>query len=81
MVIVGTRIADVTVTVGGRRIGGVRVTILQRRAIVRVVGSLTPGRHRATATIRFERGAGTPTVRVTRAVSVCAVQAPPGFTG
>jgi hypothetical protein len=82
VVINGTRIANITVTVRGRRVGGLRVTTFQRRAVIRVVGNLTPGRHRAIATIRFQRGAGTPAVRITRTVRVCGVQTPrPPFTG
>jgi uncharacterized repeat protein (TIGR01451 family) len=82
VVIRGSRIASITVTVRGRRVGGLRVTPLQTRAIIRLVGNFTPGRHRATATIRFEPGAGTPTVRLTRTVEVCAAAArPPRFTG
>jgi uncharacterized repeat protein (TIGR01451 family) len=82
VVISGSRIASITVTVGDRRVGGLRVTPLQDRAIIRVVGNLKPGRYRATATIRFQRGAGTPTVRLTRTVRVCARAAQaPNFTG
>jgi hypothetical protein len=81
VVIVGSRIADVTVTVGGRRVGGLRVALLRRRAIIRIVGNLPPGRHRATVTVRFQRGAATPTVRHTRTVSICAAPTEPPFTG
>jgi hypothetical protein len=80
----GTRIASITVTARGKRVGGLRVTPLARRAVLRVVGNLIPGVYRATATIRFQRGAGTPTVRLTRRVRVCAAAAqarPPRFTG
>ena len=84
VVIRGSRIASITVTVGGRRVGGLRVTPLQTRAIILVVGTFKPGRYRATATVRFQRGAGTPTVRLTRTVRICAAAAaaqPPRFTG
>jgi hypothetical protein len=80
----GSRIASVTVTVAGKRVGGLRVQALQRRAIIQLVGTFKPGRYRATATIRFQRGAGTPTVRLTRTVRICAAAAaaqPPRFTG
>jgi prealbumin domain-containing protein len=82
VVISGSRIASITVTIGGRRVGGLRVQSLQRRAIIHVVGNPTPGRYRVTATIRFQRGSGTPTVRLTRTVRVCAAAAQaPAFTG
>jgi hypothetical protein len=84
VVIRGTRIATITVTARGKRVGGLRVTPLQHRAVIRVVGNLIPGVYRATATIRFQRGAGTPTVHLTRRVRVCASAAaarPPRFTG
>ena len=81
VVIRGSRIASITVTVGGKRVGGLRVQALQRRAIIHVVGNLKPGRYRATATIRFQRGSDTPTVRLTRTVRVCAAAQPPRFTG
>jgi uncharacterized repeat protein (TIGR01451 family) len=82
VVIRGSRIASITVTVGGERVGGLRVRPLQTRAIIQLVRNFKPGRYRATATIRFERGAGTPTVRLTRTVRVCAAAAQaPQFTG
>jgi hypothetical protein len=82
VVVSGSRIASITVTVGGRRVGGLRVQPLQRRAIIQVVGNPAPGRYRVTATIRFQRGSGTPTVRLTRTVRVCARAAQaPNFTG
>jgi uncharacterized repeat protein (TIGR01451 family) len=82
VVVSGSRIASITVTVGGRRVGGLRVQPLQRRAIIQIVGNPAPGRYHVTATIRFQRGAGTPTVRLTRTVRVCARAAQaPNFTG
>jgi archaellum component FlaG (FlaF/FlaG flagellin family) len=76
----GTKIATVQVFVGGDRILGLTVRPLQRRAIVRLRRSFTPGRYRATAVVRFERGAGTPTLRLRREVRVCASRAA-RFTG
>jgi hypothetical protein len=83
LVVRGRRIASVTVTVGGRRVGRRRVGALQRRAVIRVARNLRPGRRRATAVVRFHRGSATPTVRLVRRVRVCAVgaQQPPRFTG
>jgi hypothetical protein len=80
VVVTGRRIANITLSVGGRRVGGVRVTALQSRAIIRVVGDLRPGRYRTTAVVRFQRGAATLTVRLTRTVRVCGARAP-SFTG
>jgi Prealbumin-like fold domain len=76
----GARIARVVVFVGGDRVRGLSVRPLQRRAIVRLRRSFAPGRYRVTAVVRFERGAGTPTLRLTRRVRVCASQGP-RFTG
>jgi hypothetical protein len=56
------------------------VRALQRRAIVRVMRDLTPGRYHVTAEIRFQRGAATAPVRLARTVRVCATGAP-RFTG
>jgi hypothetical protein len=80
VVIRGSRIASVRVFTGGRRVGGLEVRALQRRAIVRVKRDLTPGRYRVTAVVSFQRGAATPPVRLKRTVRVCATRAP-RFTG
>ena len=80
VVVRGSRIASIRVFTGGRRVGGLEVRALQRRAIVRVKRDLTPGRYRVTAEIRFQRGAATPPVRLVRTVRVCATAAP-RFTG
>jgi Prealbumin-like fold domain len=80
--IFGSRIARVRVFVRGRRVGGLQVSALQRRAIIRLRRDFVPGRHRATAVVRFQRGAATPTVRLKRVVRICAQrQAPPPVTG
>jgi hypothetical protein len=68
--------------VRGRPVGGLQVRALQRRAVIRLARNFQPGRYRATAVVRFQRGAGTPTIRLSRAVRVCARrQVLPRFTG
>jgi uncharacterized repeat protein (TIGR01451 family) len=82
VVVSGSRIANITLSVGGRRVGGLRVQALQRRAVIHVVGNPRPGRYRVTALIRFQRGSGTPAVTLTRTVRVCGARArAPRFTG
>ncbi len=68
------------VTVGGERVRGLSVRPLQDRAVIRLRRSFPPGRYRATAVVRFQRGAATPTLTLVRRVRVCASQAP-RFTG
>jgi len=80
VIVRGSRIASIRVFTGGRRVGGLHVRALQRRAIVRVTRDLRPGRYRVRAEIRFQRGAGTAPVRLVRSVRVCAARAP-RFTG
>jgi hypothetical protein len=80
----GARMAAVRVTLGGRRVGGLRIRALQRRAVIRLRRDFRPGRHRLTARVRFQRGAATPTLRLTRTVRICAPlrsQTQPRFTG
>jgi hypothetical protein len=81
VIVRGRRIASISVRVRGRRVGGLRVRALQRRAIIRIVRNMRPGRHRATAVIRFQRGSATPTARLTRVVRICAPARPPRVTG
>ncbi len=80
----GARIAGVRVFVDGRRVGGLQFRALQDRAVIRLRRSFAPGRYRATAVVRFQRGAATPPARLTRTVRICAPrrsQAQPRFTG
>jgi hypothetical protein len=82
VVVRGARIASIRVLVRGRPVGGLQVRALQRRAVIRLARNFQPGRYRATAVVRFQRGAGTPRVRLSRAVRVCARrQVLPRFTG
>ena len=80
------RAARVPVPVAGRRVASVRVYVdgrlrrtlswrtLQRLSLVRV--RLAPGRHRIVARVRFQRGSGTPPVRLARTVRVCVPRRP-----
>jgi hypothetical protein len=66
----GLRVAAVRIFVNGRRIRSLTLRTLQRRTLPRV--TLEPGRYRVTARVRFQRGSGTPPVRLTRIVRICA---------
>jgi hypothetical protein len=81
VIVRGSRIASVRVFVRGRRVGGLRLRVLQRRAVIRLTRDFRPGRVRATAVVTFQRGAGTPGVRFTRTVEICAAPPPPPVTG
>jgi hypothetical protein len=71
----GSRIRRVRVFVNGRRVRSLTVRTLQRRLTPRV--TLPPGRYRVTALVTFQPGAGTPPVRLSRIVRVCAAAVPP----
>jgi hypothetical protein len=57
------------------------VRALQNRVVIRLRRNFEPGRYRATAVVRFQRGASTPTLRLTRVVRICARREVPRFTG
>jgi Prealbumin-like fold domain len=71
----GSRIRRVRVFVNGRRVRSLTVRTLQRRLTPRV--TIPPGRYRVTALVTFQPGAGTPPVRLSRIVRVCAAAVPP----
>ena len=66
-----SRVASVQLFVGGEPIRGVSVRPLQDRVVIRVRQDFVPGRYRVTARIRYQQGAGTAPVRLTRTVRVC----------
>ena len=76
----GTHISQIRVTVDGREVHEATLEILQRRASVlpKLFGS---GRHRVSVGVTFERGSGTPPVTLTRNVTICAAPHRPNFTG
>ena len=71
VIIRGERIASVGLFFAGEAIRGVSVRPLQDRAVIRVRRNFAPGRYRVTVRVRFQRGAGTAPVRLTRTVRVC----------
>lgn len=76
----GTHISQMRVTVDGRRVREATLEILQRRASV-LPKLFAAGRHRVSVGVTFERGSGTPPVTLTRNVTVCAPPRRPNFTG
>jgi len=76
----GTRIASVRVYVDGHPRRNLTMRTLQREVTPRV--TLAPGRHRVTAHVIFEPGAGTPPLTLTGTVRICAARVlAPVFTG
>jgi archaellum component FlaG (FlaF/FlaG flagellin family) len=71
-----SRVASLRLFVGGEQVGGVSVRPLGNRVVIRVRKDFAPGRYRVTARIRYQRGAGTPPVRITRTVRICGRPAP-----
>lgn len=71
-----SRVASVHVFVGGEPVRGLSVRPLQNRVVIRVRKDFAPGRYRVTARIRYQRGAGTAPVRITRTVRVCGPRSP-----
>ena len=65
-----------TVFVGGEPVRGLSVRPLQDRVVIRVRRDLIPGRYRVTARVRYQRGAGTAPVRLTRRIRVCGRRPP-----
>jgi hypothetical protein len=76
VVLRASRVASVQLFVGNEPIPGVSVRPLQRRVVIRVRRDFAPGRYRVTARVRYQRGAGTAPVRLTRTVRVCGQQRP-----
>lgn len=78
----GTRMSRATVSVDGRRLSSRTIALLQRRTtpLTRI---FSPGRHRLTVRVSFERGSGTAPVTLTRTIVVCgrASRALPRVTG
>jgi hypothetical protein len=66
-----SRVASVQLFVGGEPVSGVSVRPLQDRVVMRVTKDFAPGRYRVTARIRYQKGARTAPVRLTRTVRVC----------
>jgi hypothetical protein len=77
--VVGSLIDDVRVSVDGRAVAREHAAILDRSVRLRGKG-LSPGRHRVTVRVTFQRGAGGTPVTLTRSVRSCAA-AQPRFTG
>ena len=75
----GTRIRQLRIAVDGRPARPVQLAILQRHANLPRLG-LSPGRHRVTIRVSFQRGAGTPPLTLTRTIKICAPPRP-RFTG
>jgi hypothetical protein len=82
VLLTGARMDRIAVSVDGRRIATRTLQLLQRRTtpLTRLV---SPGRHRLTIRVTFERGAGTAPLTLTRTVTVCAraARAVPRVTG
>ncbi|HET8755207.1 MAG TPA: hypothetical protein VFM58_04320 [Solirubrobacteraceae bacterium] len=76
VVIRTSRVASVRLFVGGEPLRGVTVAALQDRIVIRVTKDFAPGRYRVTARVRFQRGAGTAPVRLSRTVRVCGRRGP-----
>ena len=74
----GEHIDRVTVSVAGRRVSGLVVRPLRHQARILLRRNYPPGRYRVRVAIRFERGAATAPLVLTRRVTVCAR---PRFTG
>lgn len=66
-----SRVASVRLFVGGEHIRGVSVRPLASRVVIRVNKDFAPGRYRLTARVRYQPGAGTAPVRLTRTIRVC----------
>lgn len=81
------RAASVALTIAGRPVQGLDVRPLQSRVVIRVRRGVPPGRHRVDAVIRFQRGAATEPLRLSRVVRGCAAArrapapSPPPVTG
>jgi hypothetical protein len=77
-----SRAAAVEFFVGRTRIHGLSVRPLQSRVLVGLRRNFTPGRYLVRARVRFERGAGTKPLSLTRVVRICgAARRAPRFTG
>ena len=74
----GERIDHVTVSVAGERVSGLVVRPLRHQARILLRRNFPPGHYRVRVAIRFERGAATAPLVLTRRVTVCAR---PRFTG
>ena len=70
------RVATVRLFVGGEPLRGVSVRPLQDRVVFVVRKDFAPGRYRVTVRVRYQEGAGTAPVRVSRTVRVCGRRAP-----
>jgi hypothetical protein len=78
------RAASVRLTIAGRPLRGVDVRPLQSRVIIRVQRQVLPGRHRIDALIRFQHGAATQPLRLSRVIRGCPAarpSPPPAVTG
>jgi len=78
----GERIARYLVSVDGRPLATRTLRLLQRRSFP-LTRLFSPGRHRVTVRVTFERGAGSASVTLTKTVTVCgrAARAAPRVTG
>jgi hypothetical protein len=69
--LVGSRVSHVSINVDGHRVKRTNFKILQRRALV-LTRLPAPGRYNISAHVTFQLGSGTPSVIVSRTVTVCA---------
>ncbi len=77
----GQRISTIRVSVDRRRLGTHQIRLLQRR-VIPLHRLFSPGPYRLTIRVRFERGAATAPVTLTRTFTVCRRAAPaPRVTG
>jgi hypothetical protein len=77
----GQRMARITVSVNGRRLSARTLRLLQRN-VIPLTRIFSPGRHRLTIRVTFERGSGTPSVTLSRVITVCgSARAAPRVTG
>jgi hypothetical protein len=74
----GTNIRRIRVYLNGQLRRNLTVRTLQRRFTPRV--TFPPGRYRVTVRVTFQRGSGSPPVRLSRMIRICAA-APPPVTG
>jgi hypothetical protein len=81
LLVSGTRLGRVQISVNGRLRRDIRPAILQKRVIPRV--RLAPGRDRIRVRVTFQLGSGKPPLTLSRIVRVCRALAlrKPNFTG
>jgi hypothetical protein len=78
--LLGQRMARITVFVNGRRVPSRTVRLLQR-SVIPLTRVFSPGPHRLTIRVSFERGSATPPVTLSRTIVVCGPTRAPRVTG